>query len=321
MRKLMIMLAILIMLVAGAVQAQDTTDCEPGFRAVADAAGAEVCVPENPQRIMALMEIDLDSLLALGIQPIGTTNGRGQPTPPRYLADYMTDVEVVGTFYSPNLEMVLALEPDLILMGGFNDETVLAQLNAIAPTVNTFSLGERWQTSFLRVAEVVNQVDEAEAFLAEYDARVQAIKDALGENGDSVVNIVRWNPDGPGIMLPNAFSSRVLADLGLTRPESVEGDGVGHTPPLSLEDLGQIDADWIFLGTLASEGDAVDLLAETLETPLFQQLGAVQSEQVVFIDGSLWTSIGGPLAAMQVLDDVAWALADPALLPAETDQE
>lgn len=283
-------------------------ECEAGFRAIQDAVGVTVCVPKNPQRVVALMESDLDALLALGITPLATTNGRGQPTAPRYLADLVTDVEIVGEFYAPNLESVLALDPDLILMGGFTEEAVLEQLNAIAPTVNTFVLGETWQAHFTRVAEVVNKQAEAAEFLAAYDARVAELKAALGDHAGAEVNIVRWNPTGPGIMLPNSFASRVLADIGLVRPEGLEGEGVGHTPPLSLEDLGQIDADWIFIGTLAEQGDAADMMAEAVETPLFQQLNAVQNEHLIFIDGSLWTSIGGPLAALRVLDDVEAAM-------------
>lgn len=299
----------------GAAAAQDTADCDAGFRAIQDAAGT-VCVPENPERIVALMETDLDSLLALGITPLGTTNGRGQPTPPRYLADYMDGIEIVGNFYAPNVEMVLELQPDLILMGGFDDEAVLAQLREIAPVVNTFIGGEPWQTSFLRVADAVNKTEEAQAFLQAYAERVSELQATLGENAGAVVNIVRWNPQGPGIMYVGSFASRVLGDLGLQRPESAQGEGPGHTPPLSLEDLGQIDADWVFLGTLAAEGEAADLMADVVETPLFQQLGAVQNGQLVFMDGSLWTSIGGPLAALAVLDDVEAAMADPALLAA-----
>ncbi|MBC7814250.1 MAG: iron-siderophore ABC transporter substrate-binding protein [Burkholderiales bacterium] len=294
------------------------SQCADGLRPVTDAAGVDVCVPEDPQRVMALMESDLDALLALGITPIATTNGRGQPTPPRYLMDELegTDIEIVGSFYSPNVESVLALAPDLILMGGFDDEAVLEQLRAIAPVVNTFAFGESWQSHFTRVAEVVNKQAEAESFLAHYAERAEAVRAALADNAEAQVSIVRWNPNGPGIMLRDAFSSRVLADIGLVRPENQQGEGIGHTPPLSLEDLGQIDADWLFIGTLAAEGDAVDVMNDALENPLYQALGAVQNEHVVFMDGSLWTSIGGPLAALEVLDDVAAAMA---LLPEATE--
>lgn len=310
------LLALASLFALSAVSAQDA-ECETGFRSIRDASG-DLCVPENPQRIVALMENDLDALLALGITPLGTTNGRGQPTPPRYLEEYLDGVEIVGNFYTPNVELVLELQPDLILMGGFDDEAVLAQLREIAPVVNTFASGETWQTAFLRVAEAVNKQDEAEAFLAAYAERVATLTAALGENAGAVVNIVRWNPQGPGIMLVGSFASRVLADVGLQRPASAEGEGPGHTPPLSLEDLGQLDADWIFIGTLATVGEAVDAMSAIIESPLFQQLSAVQNDHLVYIDGSLWTSIGGPLAAHKVLDDVQAAMADPTLLPEAT---
>ena len=109
------------------VGAQDAVECEAGFRAVTDANGTDVCLPEAPERVIALMESDLDALLALGVDVVGTTNGRGQSTPPRYLSEYLPEaLPVVGNLYQPNLEAVLALDPDLILMGGFNDEEVLA---------------------------------------------------------------------------------------------------------------------------------------------------------------------------------------------------
>lgn len=284
--------------------------CESGFRAVTDAAGQTICVPQNPQRVVALMESDLDALLALGIQPIGTTNGRGQPTPPRYLDEYLDGIEVVGAFYNPNLESVLALDPDLILFGGFNDADVLAQLNAIAPTVNTFMNGESWKSHLLRVGEVMNMPDKAQTFIDEYESRVEDIKSALGDNAAAEFIVARWSADGPQVMAPTTFSSTVLLDLGLTAPAEIPDlqPGHPHSAPLSLETLDVIDVDWAFVGTLSGVGDAVDALNAALENPLYQALRVVQNDHLVLVDGSLWTSIGGPIAAMRVLDDVEAAL-------------
>src|SRR5690606_9176387 len=147
----------------------ESIQCEVGFWGIVDAAGASMCIPENPQRIVGLMEADVDALLALGITPVGSTNGRGQMTPPRYLDEYLDGVTSVGQFYSPNLEILLQLEPDLILFGGFTDEAVLAQLNAIAPTVNTLQFGESWQTHFMRVGDILNMTIEADAFIEMYN--------------------------------------------------------------------------------------------------------------------------------------------------------
>ncbi len=292
--------------------AQSVSACDAGLRAVVDATDATVCIPENPQRVVGLMEADVDALLALGITPVGSTNGRGQLTPPRYLADYLTDVASVGQFYSPNLEVLLELEPDLILFGGFTDETVLAQLNAIAPTVNTLQNGESWQSHFERVAAVMDMSAEADVFIADYDARIAEIQAELGDNASDSFIVARWSAEGPQIMAPTlTFSSGVLLDLGLSpAPEIPElQEGHPHSAPLSLEALELLDVDWAFIGTLSPEGDALTALEDALENPLFQSLEVAQNEHVILIDGSLWTSVGGPLAAALVLDDVEAALA------------
>lgn len=70
-----------------------------------------------------------------------------------------------------------------------------------------------------------------------------------------------------------------------------------------------LDADWLFVGTLEDVGDAVEALTAVFDNPLFQQLEVVQNEQVVVVDGSIWTSIGGPLAAHLVLEVVEENLA------------
>jgi iron complex transport system substrate-binding protein len=257
------------------------------------------------------MEADVDALLALGVTPVGSTNGRGQMTPPRYLAEYLTETVSVGRFYSPNLEAVLELEPDLILFGGFTDESVLAQLNAIAPTVNTLQFGESWQSHFRRVADVMNMSTEAEAFIADYDARIDALQAVPGDSADDSFIVARWTPEGPQIMAPTlTFSSGILLDVGLQQaPEIPElQDGHPHSAPLSLEKLELLDVDWAFVGTLNAQEESVNALDEALNNPLFQSLDVARNDRVIVVDGSLWTSIGGPLAAMMVLDDIEAAM-------------
>jgi iron complex transport system substrate-binding protein len=91
--------------------------------------------------------------------------------------------------------------------------------------------------------------------------------------------------------------------------------------PVSLENLPQIDGDWMFLGALGTGStggvaqSAADLTAArqavraARETPGFTRLRAVRRGRVVPVDGSAWTSAGGPLAENVVLDDVARTLA------------
>ncbi|SMC25904.1 iron complex transport system substrate-binding protein [Andreprevotia lacus DSM 23236] len=277
-------------------------------RTITDANGTQLSVPDHPERILVLSELDLDAALALKIKPVGTTNGRGQDGAPRYLGAVGSKLVSVGNFGTPVLDKVIALQPDLILAGGLPDPELLAQLRRIAPTAVTYKLGDDWKAAFARIAQITARDAQAQSFMATYQQRLTQVRSQLGKQAGATVSVVRWNPQGPAYMLKDAFASLVLADLQLKRPAGQLQPGIAHSPPLSLEALNRIDADWLFIGTLAPAGQASSALASAKAMPAFQQLAAVKRQQMVVIDGSLWTSLGGPLAALAIVDDVDKAM-------------
>lgn len=273
-------------------------------RQVTDAMGNTVTVPEAPQRVITLSEIDLDTALTLGVTPVGTINGRGQAAPPRYLDGKLpAGIEVVGDIDNPNLETLLELEPDLILTGPVKPEQ-LAILNEIAPTVITFNWARPWQESMQRTAQALNKEAEAKAVLERYRARVEAARRRLAAHQGETLSIVRWNPKGPSYMFKDAFASTVAEDVGLLRPAHQQDRGHTHSMALSLESLELLDADWLVIGTLATSGEAIEAMNQAEQTPAFRQLSAIQAKRFGAVDGSLWTSLGGPMAALQVIEDI-----------------
>ncbi|PJG57857.1 iron-siderophore ABC transporter substrate-binding protein [Aeromonas cavernicola] len=291
------LVASILMLAAPLVQAAD-------LRQVTDAFGNTVQVPAKPQRVVVLSEIDLDNALTLGVTPVGALNGRGQPSLPRYLLDKVgNDIEVIGDLDSPNLEALIALAPDLILIGQTRPE-LLALLGEIAPTVVTGKWGEPWQDIFRRTAHSLNRDQEGAAFLQHYTERLTQARSTLAKQQGQSISIVRWNPKGPSFMYPGTFASSVVESMGLVRPAQQQGKDAPHSPPLSLESLNLLDADWLVIGTLSATGDAVDAMKQAEQTPAFQQLGVIKTKRFGVVDGSLWTSSGGPQAALKVIDDV-----------------
>ena len=273
-------------------------------RQVTDAMGNTVTVPEAPQRVITLSEIDLDTALTLGVTPVGTINGRGQAAPPRYLDGKLpAGIEVVGDIDNPNLETLLELQPDLILTGPVKPEQ-LAILNEIAPTVITFNWARPWQESMQRTAQALNREVEAKAVLERYRARVEEARQRLAAHQGETLSIVRWNPKGPSYMFKDAFASTVAEDVGLRRPAHQQDRGHTHSMALSLESLELLDADWLVIGTLATSGEAVEAMHQAEQTPAFRQLSAIQAKRFGAVDGSLWTSLGGPMAALQVIEDI-----------------
>ncbi|GAA4497235.1 iron-siderophore ABC transporter substrate-binding protein [Pseudaeromonas paramecii] len=282
---------------------------------VTDALGRSVSLPAQPQRIVALGELDLDCLLALGIQPVATTAGRGQLGVAHYLQSQrlpdgqpVSSLPLVGLFSQPSLDKLIQVRPDLILTSSVLDPRVLAQLSQVAPTLFIAKPEEPWKTVFSRLAGWLGREETAQAFLAEYQARAGALQARWADRADRQISIVRWDPKGPGFMQADSFASLVARDAGLSRPVAQQVPGVKHSPPLSLEALSSLDGDWLFMGVLDPKGQQAQTLDQLASQPLFARLKAVQAGHLVLMDGSMWTSNGGPLAALGVQQDLAAAL-------------
>ena len=274
-------------------------------RTVTDAEGTQISVPDRPMKVVALSEIDFDISLALGASSVGTVNGRGQNGHPHYLetSEYAATIKtipIVGDIGRPNMEAIIKLQPDLILTAPSRPEVVMV-LRKIAPTFVSHKNGEPWKDVFNRVAVSLNREAEAKTFMAKYEQELTDAKAKLGNKVGQTVSIVRWNPNGPAFMYQDSFASLVLRDLGFTRPEPQKIPGQKHSMPVSFEALNIIDADWLFIGTLDPKGDAASAMQEMHNNAAFKRLNAVKANQYYTVDGSMWTSIGGPIAALDIV--------------------
>lgn len=313
-------LALLTACTESSTESTNQTD-SGASRTVTDIEGNEVALPENPQRIVTLSEPTLDAVLALGLTPVGAVAGRGQSGAPNYLGDKAAGIEIVGTVSELNYEAIGALSPDLILADGTsinNRPDVLEILRNIAPVVFCGYAGGLWETNFTHVAQAVGKTGEAETYLQDYTAYVEATAQELSQKYSSATfSIVRWQGSGPSLILKELPAGQALESLGLQRPESQDRMGRGHSEPVSLENLANIDGDYMFLGTLggASQSDpsaegsadvqgAQEALARAEETSGFTDLKAYQDGHIMLVDGSLWTSTGGPLLMRGIIEDV-----------------
>ncbi len=282
-------------------------------------------VPAEPQRVVALSEPTLDGALALGVTPVGTITGRGQSTVPHYLADRAGDLPILGGVANPNYEAIAKAKPDLILVDGTsinNNPDAIAILRKIAPTFYAGYAGGDWRATFSLVADALNKKSAATQVVATYDAKVAQTRKALGATyAGKTFSVVRWQGGSASVILKELPAGQALTDLVLARPKSQDKRGRGHSEPISLENLDQIDADYLFFGTLggSSNGNpdaggssdkdgAAAALNEARSVPGFSALKAVTAGHVITVDGSLWTSTGGPILMQGLVDDVKAAL-------------
>lgn len=153
-----------------------TVEITPTHRVIEHVLGT-TSVPLELQRIVALSEDIIDPLLALGVTPIAAGESIGDAFAP-YYADKLGGVASVGQFSEPNLEAVLAAQPDLILDWGRTERPLYDQLSKIAPVVLVST--DRDAREVLRdLGTVLGMEAQAAARIAQYERAVEAARARL----------------------------------------------------------------------------------------------------------------------------------------------
>ena len=147
-------------------------------------------VPDNPERIVVLTNEGAEALLAVDITPVGTVRSwLGDPWYD-HVAEQLAGVVVLGEESAVNLELLATLEPDLILGNKQRHENIYEQLSAIAPTVISERLRGDWKINMALYTDAAGRGAEGQAALDAFDARVDAISEALGDaKSEEIQNI------------------------------------------------------------------------------------------------------------------------------------
>ncbi|MDR5873451.1 ABC transporter substrate-binding protein [Halomonas sp. CUBES01] len=280
-----------------------------------DTAFGEVEVTGTPERVVTLYEGALDASLAAGVTPLGAVTTRGGDNVAEYVEAHLGDDRpaIMGVVREINIEAVLEQRPDVILAPARLSEEHYQLLSRIAPTVvpTTQPIApDNWKAEARLYGDALNRRDAIEDAISAVDQRAAELASALDAAGvGGTAFVVRWMPGGPMVMSKNLFAAGLVAQASLTVEDAgLVGERGVHSDILSLENLSRVDGDWLFLATLNEDGQ--EALASARQNSAFTRLDVVQREQVVPVNGQLWTSANGPLAALAILDDI-----DAALLP------
>lgn len=278
-----------------------------------ETAFGEVEVSDAPERVVTLYEGALDTSLAAGVTPLGAVTTRGGTDVAAYIGEH-TDtsaLEIVGVVREINIEAVLRLQPDLILASPTLPTEQYQLLSRIAPTVVPPTQGmapDNWKDEARLYGQALGRESEVNDAITSVEQRATELAQVLdGADVGGTAFLVRWMPAGPMVMSEKLFSTGLLEQVGLDiQDEGLVPEDSGHSDVLSLENLSLVDADWLFLATLNEDGRAA--LDAAKQSNAFSRLNVVQNERVVPVDGQLWSSASGPLAAQAILDNIEEAL-------------
>jgi iron complex transport system substrate-binding protein len=247
-------------------------------------------VPETPERVVTLDPTVLLDVLALGVMPVGYAGA--DASQPLFLRDDLEGVESIGTESQPNLEKIAALEPDLIM--GYTQTP--EKMSEIAPTVAVEYDETEWKRMFRFRADVLRKRGLAAEKVADFEARVREFREEMGDRLDEVtVSMIRFGESNVGVY-PTSFSGSVLADIGVERPPNQAFDIGECCVDLSVEEIPEIDADYVFV---AVDPGAEDQLARYESNPLWARLEGEKIE----VSSAVWIQPSYTTAGM-ILDDL-----------------
>lgn len=267
-------------------------------------AMGKTTIENAPEKVVILTNEGTEALLAMDVKPVGAVQSwTGDPWY-KHIADDMTDVQVVGTESEVNVEAIAALQPDLIIGNKMRQEKIYDQLSAIAPTVFAETLRGDWQENFELYAKALNKEEEGKTVIADYNQRIEDIKEKLGDKVNQEVSMVRFMAGDVRIYHKDSFSGVILDQIGFARPESQDVNDFAETNA-TKERIPAMDGDVLFYFTYETgDGEASQLEEEWIQDPLFKNLKVAQAGNVHKVDDVIWNTAGGVIAANLMLDDL-----------------
>jgi iron complex transport system substrate-binding protein len=291
-RRALPMAALIGLLAAGCSgPAEETTASET--RTVSHAHGTTE-VPAEPERVVVLEPVQLDTTVALGAIPVGAAVLSEAAGVPAYLKPEADAVASVGTVQAPNLERIAALRPDLVLGTESRHAELYDQLSAIAPTVFMANHADPWQDNVRFVGQTLGREADAQRLLDDFTARCAEVAQEYGTAGRTA-QLVRPRDGQLTLYGPTSFAGSTLECAGFTTPprDWENSISVDLSPELVLE----ARADLVVV-TAAKAGD---------ESVIPPEMSAVREQSfpnLHVVDQSFWITGVGPLGGQAVLDDI-----------------
>lgn len=243
-----------------------------------------------PKRIVALNWAAAETLLMLGIEPVGVADRDGYPV---WVSEpAMPDsTRNVGARSAPSLEAIDELEPDLIVTSS-QMAPAHEQLSEIAPTyvLSVYDTDRdpyhQAREMLVTLGEMLDREQQASEALDDLDAQFSRQKQRLREASlDDRPLILASFMDSRHMRInaTNGLFHAGLERLGLENAWTREGNFWGFSL-VGLEQLAPLDNARLIVLSPLPPG-----LAETLDSsPFWQNLPMVQQKQVYQID-PVWT--------------------------------
>ncbi|YCA43592.1 Fe(3+) dicitrate ABC transporter substrate-binding protein [Bacillus sp. JZ8] len=252
----------------------------------------------TPKRVVTLELSFVDSLNALGVEPVGIADDNKKDMIEK-LVDKKMDYTSVGTREQPNLEVISSLQPDLIIADAQRHKAIYKELQQIAPTIVLKSRESTYEENldaFTTIAKAMNKEEQGKKRLEEHKQTMKDLKEKLADNEKATVLPAVVRDTSFQAHTSSSYDGQLLEQLGFKNPIDTK-DAYAQ---MNLEQLSKIDPDILILAN--NEGKL--LTDEWKDNPLWKDLKAVKNNQVYNVDRDLWTRFRGIISAENIGKDI-----------------
>ena len=257
--------AALAMLAISPVAAEDTTYPLE----ITDDLGNQVTFEEAPETIVSLSPAATEIVYAIGAgdKVVGRTDYCDYP-------QEVADVDSIGSYAEPNMELIIEKAPDVIFVSDYIDDSIRSQVEAIGTKVFIFSANdiEAVENDIQAAGQILNLNDEAKEVTDGMEADRADLKETLSgkeEEKSVFIDIGSYYSAGPGSLLDS-----LLKEI---QAENVAEDTGETWPQLSVERIIEKDPNvYVSLYTKPEELKEVSGLAD---------LDCIANDNIVYFDG------------------------------------
>jgi cobalamin transport system substrate-binding protein len=288
--------------VVAAVYFETKSSCSTGSTTVTDDLGRQVCIPDNPQRVVVLGPSIMDSMYRLGLRNLVVGVDCYAPSLGGLSSDYSSDQVTLWNLSSAmcvqtgptfDLERLLALSPQVVLAATIVSVAAVEQITQTyhipvvmlqPPTVmgvvaDEQLLGEVFNvpaTAATLVGGLEVTFERATSLRAEWEANDTAFPTVL----------VTYSTDQSGYWSygPGTFGDSLIQLAG---GRSVSANATTPYPELSGEQVLASDPDYLVYGTGYGLNESFYAGA-----PFWSQLSATQDGHAVGLDSNYFTEPG-----------------------------
>ena len=264
-------------------------------RTFTDTMGNEVTINEVPSIVVSLTPSNTEILYALGVGD----KVMGVDQYSNYPAQALENAEVVGDFNGPNVESILALNPDVVFAGNFLQQEAIDQLKETGiPVVCVEATSILDVFPSIQLVADIMKVDSSQ-ILAKMEADTKEAETYAEKcEGKSVYCAISFGDWGDWTAGEGSFISEMINHLGATNI----ADDLGIAwPQYSIEQLLEKNPDVILIS-----GDQ-SMVESFIANPVYADLDAVANGNVFPINSDTISRPSPRLSTAHI--DIAKAIA------------